>query len=179
MRFEPTPVAGAYLIHPERHADARGHFARTYCDREFAARGLHTRWVQCNTSFNHARGTLRGMHFQADPHGEEKLVRCVRGAIHDVIVDLRPDSPTRFRQAAATLDAENGCQFYIPRGCAHGFLTLADNTEVTYQMGNFHEPAAARGFRHDDPAFAIAWPEPVRVISDRDRDYPDFAEDAR
>lgn len=175
MRFEPLTVAGAYLVKPDRHADARGHFARTYCAREFGALDLCTRWVQCNTSFNIERGTLRGMHYQAEPHGEEKLVRCVRGAIHDVIVDLRPDSPSYLRHDCALLSAANGDQLYIPRGVAHGFLTLVDHTEVSYQMGNFHEPGAARGFRHNDPAFGIAWPETVRVISDRDRDYPDFA----
>jgi dTDP-4-dehydrorhamnose 3,5-epimerase len=171
MRFEPTAVAGAYLVRPDRHADSRGFFARTYCEREFGAMDLCTRWVQCNTSHNALRGTLRGMHLQAQPHGEEKLVRCVRGAIHDVIVDLRADSPTYLRNAAALLSPENGDQLYIPRGVAHGFLTLADDTEVAYQMGNYYEAGAARGYRYDDPAFGIAWPEAVRVISDRDRDY--------
>lgn len=172
MHFEQTPLAGAWVIHVDRHADERGFFGRTYCEREFAEHGLCTHWVQCNVSFNHRRGTLRGMHFQREPHGEEKLVRCTAGALLDVIVDVRPDSPTYRQHVAVELTAENRTQLYIPRGMAHGFLTLADNTEVFYQMGNFFNADAACGFHYADPVLGIAWPEPVQVISDRDRDYP-------
>jgi len=174
MEFHETAVAGAYLVTPQPVEDERGLFARTYCEREFGGAGLNTRWVQCNTSYNRARGTLRGMHYQTAPHEEVKLVRCTRGALYDAIVDLRPDSPTYKAYAAAELTADNRAMLYIPGGCAHGFLTLADNTEVFYQMGAFYAPGAGCGVRWDDPAFGIPWPEPVQVISERDAQYPDF-----
>ena len=176
MRFIETPLPGAWVIELERLADERGWFARTFDAEEFRARGLNPDVVQCNASFNAARDTLRGMHYQAEPHGESKLVRCVRGAIFDVAVDLRPDSPTYRGWHGVELSAENRLAFYIPAGLAHGFQTLTDDCEVLYQMGHRYVPEAARGVRWDDPAFAIEWPEPhERIISERDRSYPDFA----
>ena len=172
MRFEPTDIPGCVIVRQERHADARGHFARTWDGDAFAAHGLAATVVQCSVSFNAARGTLRGMHLQAAPHAEAKLVRCTRGALYDVCLDLRPASPTHGRWTAATLTAENGDALYVPEGCAHGFLTLADDTEAFYTMSAPYVPEAARGVRHDDPAFGIAWPEPVRVIHERDAAYP-------
>lgn len=174
MIFTETELSGAYIIDIERHADARGFFARTFCEAEFRAHGLQERWVQCNASYNHRRGTLRGMHYQASPHEEEKLVRCTRGAIHDVIIDLRRDSPTYRKHVGVELNDENRRMLYIPKGFAHGFITLADDTEVFYQMGQVYTPDAGRTLRWDDPAFGIDWPTPVQVIADRDRDAPDF-----
>jgi len=171
------PVSGAYLIEPEPIADERGLFARTFCAEEFARRGLDARVSQCNTSANRRAGTLRGMHYQAAPHGEAKLVRCTRGAIFDVAVDLRPSSSTYLRWAAAELTADNRQAFFIPAGCAHGFQTLADDSEVLYQMSTPFVPGAGRGVRWNDPAFGITWPEPPplgRTISERDRVYPDL-----
>jgi dTDP-4-dehydrorhamnose 3,5-epimerase len=158
--------------------DDRGLFARSYCRREFQERGLNPDIAQCNISYNRMRGTLRGMHYQEAPYGEAKLIRCLRGALYDVAVDLRADSPTFREWAAVELRAEPGCtsrMLYVPEGFAHGFLTLEDDTEVFYQMSEFFSPQAARGVRWDDPAFSITWPEPVRIISERDRTYPDFA----
>ncbi|MCC6142248.1 MAG: dTDP-4-dehydrorhamnose 3,5-epimerase [Candidatus Hydrogenedentes bacterium] len=176
MEFRTTAIPGAYIISPEPLEDDRGFFARTWCDAEFAAMGeMPPRWVQCNISFNRLRGTLRGMHLQAEPHGEEKLVRCTAGAIHDVIVDLRRDSPAYLHSVGVELSAQNRRMIYIPRGVAHGFLTLADATEVFYQMGNTYVAEAARGYRYDDPAFGIAWPGAVEVISPRDAGYADYA----
>ncbi|HEY5044225.1 MAG TPA: dTDP-4-dehydrorhamnose 3,5-epimerase [Solirubrobacteraceae bacterium] len=176
MRFIETPLPGAWVIELEEIEDERGWFARTFDAEEFRARGLNSDVVQCNASFNLRAGTLRGMHYQAEPHGESKLVRCVRGAIFDVAVDLRPDSSTYRAWHGVQLSAENRLAFYIPAGLAHGFQTLAENSEVLYQMGNPYVPAAARGVRWDDPAFAIEWPASNgdRVISDKDRSYPDF-----
>jgi dTDP-4-dehydrorhamnose 3,5-epimerase len=174
MVFHKTQLPGAFLIEPERREDERGFFARTWCQREFAAHGLETRLAQCNISFNKRQGTLRGMHFQAEPLAEVRLVRCTQGAIHDVIVDLRPESSTFKQHFSAALDAENRLMFYIPKGFAHGFLTLADNTEVFYQMSEFYSPEHARGVRYDDLAFGIQWPGDVRVIAERDRTYPDY-----
>jgi dTDP-4-dehydrorhamnose 3,5-epimerase len=177
MRFTETSLPGAFLIALERQHDERGSFARTFCEREFATHGLATRFPQCNLSHNRVRGTLRGMHYQAAPHREAKLVRCATGAIHDVIVDLRAGSPTRMRWAGFDLSAEEGNALYVPPGFAHGFITLEDRTDVFYQMGEFYVPGAARGFRWNDAAFAIEWPfEPV-ALSDRDRSYPDFDAD--
>jgi len=178
MHFHQIALSGVYLIEPAPHVDERGFFARTYCEREFAEHGLCTTWVQCNLSHNERAGTLRGMHWQEAPHGEEKLVRCTRGAVFDVVVDMRADSPTFLRHFGVELSEENGHALYIPRGFAHGFLTLRDSTQVFYQMGGFHTPEAARGARYNDPVLNIAWPRPVAVISDRDRDYPDFSEGA-
>jgi dTDP-4-dehydrorhamnose 3,5-epimerase len=180
MMFQELALQGAYLIEPERQEDSRGFFARTWCRREFEALGLEVRLEQCSVSFNTLRNTIRGMHYQAAPHGEVKLVRCTRGAVFDVIVDLRPASPTFGKWASAGLDESNRRALYIPAGFAHGFQTLADGTEVFYQMCGTFEPSAARGVRWDDPAFAIDWPPAdSRVISDRDRAYPDFRSDER
>ena len=176
MRFLAALLTGAWVIEPELLGDERGWFARTFDAEEFHARGLNPAVVQCNASFNARSGTLRGMHYQAEPHGESKLVRCVRGAIFDVAVDLRPDSPTYRRWHGVELSAENARAFYIPAGLAHGFQTLTDDCEVLYQMGHRYVPGAARGVRWDDPVFAIEWPEPrgERTISEKDRAYPDF-----
>ena len=174
MRFIETKLPGAYVIEPERFEDDRGFFARTFCEREFAAAGLVTRWPQCNVSHNHARGTLRGMHYQAAPHEEVKLVRCTHGAVHDVIIDLRADSATFRQYVGVDLTARNGTMLYIPGGFAHGFLTLEDHTEVFYQMSAFYAPDYARGVRWDDPAFRIAWPSTPRIVCERDAAYPDI-----
>lgn len=174
MIFSETGLFGAFLIEPELLADERGFFARVWCRREFADNALATEFVQSSISFSRARGTLRGMHFQRAPHEEDKLIRCTRGGIHDVIVDLRPDSPTFLRHAEATLTADNRMMLYVPKGFAHGFLTLEDSTEVAYSMSEYHQPEYAGGVRWDDPALGIEWPIEVRVISERDRAYPDF-----
>lgn len=177
MRFVETPLPGVWTIELEEIGDERGWFARTFDAEEFRARGLNPEVVQCNASFNHRAGTLRGLHYQAEPHGESKLVRCVRGAIFDVAVDLRSDSSTYRGWHGVELSAENRLAFYIPAGLAHGFQTLTDDAEVLYQMGDPYVPAAARGVRFDDPAFGVEWPAPTgeRVISERDLGYPDFA----
>lgn len=174
MRFQELPVQGAYLVRMERIEDARGYFARTWCRREFAAQGLRAELVQTSVSFNLRQGTLRGLHFQCPPHEEAKLVRCVRGRLYDVVLDLRPSSPTYLRHAGVELSADGDGMMYIPEGCAHGFLTLADATEASYHISTFYEPQAASGVRWDDPAFGIAWPGEVVVISERDRSYPGF-----
>ncbi len=178
MRFTETPLAGAWVIDVDRHEDERGFLARTFDRDEWVARGMDPVVVQCNTSYNARAGTLRGLHFQVEPHGEPKLVRCTRGAVFDVVVDLRPDSPTHRRWFAAELSAANGRALHVPAGLAHGFQTLQDASEVLYMMGNEYVPEAASGVRFDDPAFAIAWPPPPggrRVISERDAGYPDYA----
>jgi dTDP-4-dehydrorhamnose 3,5-epimerase len=175
MIFHETSLDGAFLLEVERHEDERGFFARAWCRREFEERGLDTAIAQTSVSFNKLKGTLRGMHFQRPPHEEVKLVRCTRGAIWDVIVDLRPGSPTYRRSEGFELSEENRRELYIPKGFAHGFQTLADATEVHYQISEFYAPGAAAGFRHDDPSLAISWPLPVSVISERDRSWPDFA----
>jgi dTDP-4-dehydrorhamnose 3,5-epimerase len=176
MRFLETPLPGAWIVELDVLPDDRGWFARTYDAEDFVAHGLDPAVVQCNASFNTRRGTLRGMHYQADPHGEAKLVRCVRGAIFDVAVDLRADSAAYCSWHGVELSAENRRAFYMPAGLAHGFQTLTDNAEVLYQMGALYVPGAGRGVRWDDPAFAIHWPAPdgERVISERDRSFPDF-----
>ena len=174
MRFKEAALKGAYIVDPERQEDERGFFARTWDQREFKERGLNPRLVQCSISFNSRKGTLRGMHYQANPYEEAKLVRCTVGAIYDVLIDLRPDSPTFKRWTEVELAADSWKMVYIPEGFAHGFLTLKDRTEVFYQMSQVYVPASARGVRWDDPAFGIHWPIPVEVISDRDRNYPDF-----
>jgi dTDP-4-dehydrorhamnose 3,5-epimerase len=175
MLFTQTSLKDAYIIEPERLEDDRGFFARTWCQQEFAERGLDAQLVQCNISFNHQQGTLRGMHLQLPPCAETKLVRCTKGALYDVIVDLRADSPTFLNWTAIELTAENCKALYVPKGFAHGFQTLADNTEVFYQMSGFYQPGFARGFRWNDPTFKIDWPETVNVISDRDRGYDDYS----
>ena len=174
MTFEQTKLSGVYEIRVQPIADQRGFFARTWCQTEFEKNGLNPELVQCSVSFNDRKGTLRGMHYQAAPHAEAKLVRCTSGAAYDVVLDLRPDSATHMQWTAVMLNASDRNMVYVPEGCAHGFLTLADNTEVFYQMSAFHAPEAARGVRWNDPAFQIIWPSPIEVISDRDRDYPDF-----
>lgn len=176
MKFRETLLQGVWLIEPELLGDERGWFARTFDRDEFRARDLNPEVVQCNASHNAQRYTLRGMHYQADPHGESKLVRCVSGAIFDVALDLRRDSPTYLAWHGAELSAENGHALYIPPGFAHGFQTLCDNSDVLYQMGHPYVPEAARGVRFDDPAFAIEWPESRRrIVSERDAGYADFA----
>jgi dTDP-4-dehydrorhamnose 3,5-epimerase len=174
MVFTETELRGAFIIDVERVEDERGFFARSWCQREFEAYGLYTQWVQCNVSFNKQKGTLRGMHYQAAPYAEVKLVRCTMGAIYDVIIDLRPDSPTFKRWLAAELTMHNRRMLYIPEGFGHGFQTLEGNTEVFYQMSQFYAPEYARGVRWDDPAFKITWPAEKRIISERDRGLPDF-----
>lgn len=175
MIFTDTKLQGAVIIDPELLEDERGFFARTWCQREFAARGLNSRLVQCSISFSKKRGTLRGMHYQAKPFEEARLVKCTAGAIYDVIIDLRPDSPTYMNWISLELTGGDRRMLYIPEGFAHGFQTLQDKTEVFYQMSEFYVPERARGVRWDDPAFSIEWPGAARIISERDRTYPDFA----
>jgi dTDP-4-dehydrorhamnose 3,5-epimerase len=174
MIFLETKLPGVFEIHIEAIADERGFFARTWCQQEFEAQGLNGRLVQCSLSFNNRKGTLRGMHYQAAPHAEIKLVRCNKGAIYDVVLDLRRQSPTFEDWIAVVLTAEKRNMIYVPEGCAHGFLTLEDESEVSYQMSEFWNAESARGVRWDDPAFQIRWPAKVEVISERDRTYPDF-----
>lgn len=175
MKFTETKLRGAFIIDPEVIEDERGFFARTWCRRESEAFGLSPDWVQCNVSFNRAKGTLRGMHYQAPPMEEVKLVRCTRGAIYDVIIDLRSQSETLRQWVGVELTAENHRMMYVPKGFAHGFLTLQDQSEVFYQMSQFYSPEHARGVRWNDPAFGIEWPSGVSVVTDRDRAYPNFA----
>lgn len=174
MIFTELPLRGAYLIEPEPLDDERGFFARTWCRREFEARGLETVVAQSSISYNRRRGTLRGMHFQVAPHEETKIVRCTRGAIHDVIIDLRIDSPTFMKHVAVELSAENRAMLYVPKGFAHGFQTLTDDTEIFYQISEFHSPEHARGVRWNDPIFGIRWPIDDPIILGRDDSYPDF-----
>jgi len=172
--FTESPLKSAYIIESERHEDARGFFARTWCQREAEVYGLNPRLVQCSISFNLRKGTLRGLHYQAAPDEEAKLIRCTMGSIYDVIVDLRRDSPTFRGHFGVVLSAKNHRMLYVPEGFAHGFQTLEDSTEVFYQMSEFYAPHSARGVRWDDPAFGIAWPAGDRIINDRDRTYPNF-----
>jgi dTDP-4-dehydrorhamnose 3,5-epimerase len=178
VRFSETPIAGVVRVDLELLRDDRGHFARTFSAGDFAALGMDPHVSQCNTSYNDRAGTVRGLHFQAQPFGEAKLVRCTRGAIFDVAVDLRPSSASFRRWFGAELSADDGRMLFIPIDVAHGFQTLEDSSEVLYQMSHEYVPGAARGVRWDDPAFAIEWPAPPqggRVISERDATYPDFA----
>jgi dTDP-4-dehydrorhamnose 3,5-epimerase len=174
MKFTETKISGAYLIEIEAMVDERGFFARSFCTNEFQQHGLNANFVQCNVSFTSQRGTIRGMHYQIAPDTETKLVRCTKGAIYDVILDLRPSSPTFKQWVATELNADNHQMFYIPPGCAHGFQTLVDDTEVFYQMAGVYIPDAARGVRWDDPAFEIEMPLMVSVINQRDRNYLNF-----
>ena len=175
MRFTETGVHGAYVIDVEPIGDDRGFFARMWCDDEFAARGLTSSFVQCNDSFSARRGTLRGLHYQAAPFEEVKLIRCVRGAIYDVVLDLRRDSPTYRRWAGTRLTADNRSMVYVPGGCAHGYLTLEDATEVVYPVSQLYRPGAERGVRWNDPRFAIDWPITESLtMSAKDRQWPDY-----
>ena len=174
MIFTETPVEGAYLIELEKRGDERGFFARAFCKNEFDALGLETEFVQINNSLSAAKGTLRGMHYQLPPAAEVKVVRCVAGALWDVVLDLRPDSPSYGRWFGAELSARNRRMMYAPRGIAHGFVTLADDTEAFYLVSAFYAPELERGVRWNDPRFAIEWPVKPSVISDKDRDRADF-----
>ncbi|NVN87179.1 MAG: dTDP-4-dehydrorhamnose 3,5-epimerase [Rhodopseudomonas sp.] len=175
MRFEVTTLDGAVLVHPEPMRDDRGSFMRTFCVNEFRAHGLETEFPQHSVSHSLRKGTVRGMHFQRAPHGEVKLVRCLGGSIWDVIVDLRPESSTFRKSAGFELSGENGLQLYIPKGFAHGFQTLRDDTRVNYLISEFYAPAAASGVRYNDPAFRIDWPLPITTIAEKDLLWPDFA----
>ncbi len=176
MIFEETKLPGACIIDIEKREDARGFFARGWCQREFAAQGPASNIVQANISYNKWKGTLRGMHWQMAPAAETKLVRCTRGAIYDVIVDLRPGSPTYKQWIGVELTARNYRMLYVPEHFAHGFQTVEDDTEVTYQVSQFYTPEVERGARYNDPAFGIIWPLPVMVISDKDGNWPDYTE---
>ncbi|MGD0965393.1 MAG: dTDP-4-dehydrorhamnose 3,5-epimerase [Candidatus Acidiferrales bacterium] len=175
MMFLETKISGVFEIRPELAHDERGFFGRSWCQEEFASHGLNSRLVQCNISGNLRKGTLRGMHYQAAPFAETKLVRCTRGSIFDVALDLRPDSPTYKEWTAAVLTAGNHHMLCISEGCAHGFLTLEDDCEIFYQMSEFYHREMSRGVRWNDPAFGIKWPGRTEVISTRDASYPDFA----
>ena len=175
MKFIETSLADAYLIKPELLSDERGFFARSFCGDEFKKHGLRDRFVQCNISFNHSKNTVRGMHYQKKPHEEAKLVRCTMGAIYDVIVDIRPSSPTYKKWEAFELTADNRYMLYVPEGFAHGFQTLTDNSEVFYQMSEFFVPGVNTGFNWKDPEIAIDWPKADKIIiSEKDRDLPDL-----
>lgn len=171
MKFIETRLKGAFIIEPEKLEDERGFFARTFCEKEFGEWGLNPKIVQCNISLNKMKGTLRGMHYQVYPHEEAKLVRCTKGAIYDVIIDLRSDSPTFKKWLALDLTAENLRMLYVPEGFAHGFQTIEDDSEVFYQMSEFYYPESARGIRWNDPAFGVVWPIIPLNISLRDRSY--------
>lgn len=172
MRFVEQSVPGVYVLEPELRSDDRGFFARVYCTREFEAHGLPAMTAQSNISFNHRRGTVRGMHYQVPPAAEAKLVRCTRGAIFDVAVDFRPDSPTYLQHVGAELSEDNRHALFVPEGFAHGYLTLTDGAEVTYQVSEFYAPGLEGGLRHDDPKLAIAWPTEIVVVSDKDASWP-------
>lgn len=175
MIFTETVLSGVFLIDPEPTRDDRGMFVRTWCQREFEAHGLAVHWVQSSVSVNTHRGTLRGLHYQAAPYEEVKLVRCTAGSIYDVIVDLRPTAPTYGQHVGITLTADNRSAVYIPKQFAHGFLTLEDDSEVSYHMSEFYAPSSAHGVRWDDPALNIKWPGPILVISEKDRTWPAFS----
>lgn len=174
MKFQATNIDGAYLIEWEPLEDERGYFARMRSNKQFAALGLNNDLSECSVSYNHRRGTLRGMHYQTTPHEETKLVMCLSGLIFDALVDLRPTSPTFLKTCSAKLSLENRCMLYVPSGVAHGFITLEDNSFVQYQIGGEYVPEAAHGVRWNDPCFAIDWPMSPLCISDRDRNYKDY-----
>lgn len=174
MNFVSTKLSGVVEIYLEPKCDRRGLFARTWCQQEFEEHGLNPRVVQCSVSFNHLKGTFRGMHYQVAPHEEAKLVRCTRGSVYDIVLDLRPGSATYTEWVTVVLNANERNMVYIPEGCAHGFLTLEDESELYYQMSAPYDPSAARGVRWDDPAFQICLPEAVNVIAERDLSYPNF-----
>ena len=175
MIWRETELAGAFVVESEPIEDERGWFARIYDESEFAERGLASRFVQSSAAFNTEARTLRGMHYQEEPHAEAKLIRCIRGAVHDVIVDLRPASPTFKRWVAVELTAASGRMLYVPEGLAHGYLTLEDESETLYLISAPYAPEAARGVRWDDPAFAIDWPDEPRVLSEKDKAWPNFS----
>jgi dTDP-4-dehydrorhamnose 3,5-epimerase len=175
MKFKETSLAGTYQIDLEKHGDDRGFFARAFCEREFAERGLVGVFVQVNNSLTAEAGTLRGMHYQLPPAAETKVVRCIRGSLWDCVLDIRPDSPTFGQWFWAELTAENRRMMYVPKGCAHGFITLMDDTEAFYFVDAFYAPDLERGVRWDDPKFAIEWPRDPVVLSDKDRNHPDWA----
>lgn len=172
MIFRETSIRGAYLVEPESHHDERGSFARTWCRREFARNGLRVEFVQDSLSFNGRAATLRGLHYQSKPHSEIKLVRCIKGVVHDVIVDLRPDSQTYLEHFACELSEENALALYVPHGMAHGFLTLVDDSVVAYKISEYYVSEHACGVRHDDPRLGIVWPLSPRLISSKDRNWP-------
>lgn len=174
MKFTETNLKGAFIVGIEKLNDDRGFFARSWCQREFEDLGLTSRVLQANVSYNRQKGTLRGMHYQIAPYQECKLVRCTRGAIYDVIIDLRPDSPTYKQWTGVELTADNYAMLFVPEDFAHGFQTLTDKTEITYQVSQFYTPGSEKGIRFDDPAFAIQWPLEVTLISDKDNTWPDF-----
>jgi dTDP-4-dehydrorhamnose 3,5-epimerase len=175
MKFVETKLKGALLVEPERFEDERGFFARSWSQREFATHGLNSNLVECDISFNGRKGTLRGLHLQSAPHAQAKLVRCTMGSIYDVIVDLRSSSPTYKKWYSVELTSENRLMLYIPEGCAHGFQTLKDDSEVLYQMSAYYAPTYAQGIRWNDPAFAVEWPDATApIMNARDREYPDF-----
>jgi dTDP-4-dehydrorhamnose 3,5-epimerase len=174
MRFTETKLKGAFILDLEQREDPRGFFARTFCQKEFEQHGLKPSVAQCNCSYNHKKGTMRGMHYQLPPAAETKLVRCTHGAIYDVIIDLRADSPTYMQWVGVELTAQNRRQLYVPELFAHGYLTLSETSEVAYQVGEFYTPGYERGIRYDDPAFGIKWPVPIEVISDKDATWPAF-----
>lgn len=176
MRIIETKLPGVFEIDIEPHLDERGFFGRSWCQKEFDNSNLNSRLVQCSVSFNKRKGTLRGIHYQAEPFPETKLVRCTMGSIYDVVVDLRPKSRTVGEWIGVELTAANRHMIYVPEGCGHGFLTLEDNAEVFYQISEFYHPELARGVRWNDPALAIFWPVPVEVISERDRSYTDLGQ---
>ncbi len=174
MKFTKTDLKDAYIIDLERLSDERGFFARAYCENEFKEHGIDSQIVQANVSYNHKKGTMRGMHFQEEPHGEAKLIRCTKGAIYDAIIDVRQDSPTYKEWIGVELNEENRRMLYVPEGFAHGFITLEDDVEVTYQVSEFYTPGAEKGIKYDDPMFNIDWPVEVEVISEKDRDWEPF-----
>jgi dTDP-4-dehydrorhamnose 3,5-epimerase len=174
MKFTETELKGAFIVEVEKLSDDRGFFARSWCLKEFEAHGLTSRVVQSNVSYNIKKGTLRGMHYQIAPYQESKLIRCTRGAIYDVIIDLRPESPTYKQWTGLELTADNRTMLFVPEDFAHGFMTLADDTEITYQVSQFYTPRSEKGIRFNDPLFRIQWPLDVSVISDKDRQWPDF-----
>lgn len=174
MKFEETSLKDAWIIDLEPFVDARGYFARTFCANEFTAHGIDPKFVQSNLSHNHKRGTVRGMHIQNAPAEESKLIRCVQGALYDIIIDLRPNSPTYLMHLGVELTADNKRMLYVPKGFAHGYQALQDDTEAMYMVGEFYTPEYERGFRYNDPIFAIQWPLPVEFISEKDAAWPLF-----
>lgn len=176
MIWQALPLSGVFRLDPERREDARGFFARSWCNAEAAAQGISVSWQQCNISMNRERGTVRGLHYSVAPRAEAKLVRCTRGSIFDVVVDLRRNSPTFGQWCAAELSAENRTSLFVPVGCGHGFQTLENDSEVFYQMGENYDPAVQRGLRWDDPAVGVAWPLAATGISDRDAAHPVLAD---